>query len=220
MSESSVKKTLGANFDQSIIFYKIANMNVDVEVSNTNENSINSEDSYHPRYMLQNSAYETVEVNGKCEIEVKEEPIQIQAVEIQFNKEIEIYEKPIAFKMESYHSKHDLTHAGKISYQCSFCSKSFSHTKQLYIHMSTHLIVAIQSLESHPPSVPVHTGIAIYECSPCDTVSKHRGHLNNHIRTHIGEKSYQCIKCDKAFSQNNHLKLHQRTHTGHKPYQC
>ncbi|CAL4256343.1 unnamed protein product, partial [Meganyctiphanes norvegica] len=123
---------------------------MDEEVKHDNENIIKSEESYHPHDILQNSAYETVKVEFNSEIEVKEEPVQIQAGGIQIKKEIEIYEEPIAFTGESYLVKHDLTHTisekshqltlhtEKGIYLCSQCDKAFSHRHLLKHHLRTH----------------------------------------------------------------------------------
>ncbi|CAL4253793.1 unnamed protein product, partial [Meganyctiphanes norvegica] len=123
MSESIVKENHGANFDQSVSFNKIANVNMGVEV-----NHDKSEKNCYSYDVLQNSACETVEVEFKCEIETKEEPIQIQAIGIKLKKEIEIYEEPIEF-----------THTGGKLYHCNICDNEFSQKSDFIKHQRTHI---------------------------------------------------------------------------------
>ncbi|CAL4146916.1 unnamed protein product, partial [Meganyctiphanes norvegica] len=166
---------------------------MDVEVKHDNNNSIESEKSCHSNDILQNSTYETVRVKVNCDIEVKEEPMQIEDVGMQLKNEIEIYEEPIAFTGERYLVKHNLTQTSREkSHQCSICKESFSQTNQLYIHTSTHLSVTIQQLDSHPLSVTLHTGNGKFICSQCDKEFSHRRLLKHHLMTHTGEKPYQC----------------------------
>ncbi|CAL4146918.1 unnamed protein product, partial [Meganyctiphanes norvegica] len=180
----------------SISFYKITIVNMDVEVKHDNNNINESEESCHPNDILQNSTYETVKVKVNCDIEVNEEPMQIEDVGIQLKKEIEIYEEPIASTGERYLVKNDLTQTSREkSHQCSLCKESFSQTNQLYIHMSTHLqavqVGAMGKLDFHPLSVTLHTGNDIYLCSQCDKAFSHIRLLKHHLRTHTGEKPYQ-----------------------------
>ncbi|CAL4154786.1 unnamed protein product, partial [Meganyctiphanes norvegica] len=96
------------------------------------------------------SIYRKVEVNGEDEINVKEEPINMKSVEINFAKEIVLNDEPIAFTWESHLVKHELTHTEEKSYQCSICDKKFSHNFLLIRHQV------------------VHTGDKPYQCSQCD----------------------------------------------------
>ncbi|CAL4129806.1 unnamed protein product, partial [Meganyctiphanes norvegica] len=119
--------------------------------------------------------------------------------------------------VESYLLKNDVTHiTGEKSYQCSFCNKYFSQTKQLYIHMSTRLSVVIQKLDSHPLSVPVHSGNGIFKCSQGDKTFSRRRHLKNHTRTHTRRKTFKCSPCEKDFSHESDLIIHKMTHSGEK----
>ncbi|CAL4178335.1 unnamed protein product [Meganyctiphanes norvegica] len=215
MNKSIMKDKIGANLIKLSVSTRNANVKMEVEVKHGNKNSIKSEESYHPHDICQNSEYETVKLKVNCKIEVKEEPILVQAIGKQLKKETEIHEEPSAFTVENYLVKHDLIHTDEKSYQCSFCQKSFSHTNKLYIHMSTHRSVAIQKLDSQP--LPVHTGNGVYIGSQCDKNFSQKRYLKNHPTSHIGENPYQCSQCDKAFSHKNNLIKHQRTHTGEKP---
>ena len=88
------------------------------------------------------------------------------------------------------------------SYQCRFCSKTYTRHSALIIHMR------------------IHTGERPYSCSVCERTFRQAGGLESHMRSHTGEKPYQCDICDRRFSHSNAAKNHRRTHTGEKPYQC
>ncbi|CAL4118283.1 unnamed protein product [Meganyctiphanes norvegica] len=189
MTESILEEKCGAYFDQRISFYKITNVNKDIEVKHDIENSIYSEESYHPHNSLQNSAYETVKVKVKCENEVKEEPLQVQTSGIQLKKEIEMYEEPIDCAVENYLVKHDPTDTGE---KLDQCEQPFSHRLHLKNHLRTHA-------EEKP-----------YQCSQCDKTFSNNYNLKSHLRTHTGEKPYQC---DQAFSNKSNFNKNRRIHT-------
>ncbi|CAL4110491.1 unnamed protein product, partial [Meganyctiphanes norvegica] len=82
-----------------------------------------------------------------AKFQLKEEPKDIQALEINIKKEIETYEEPITHTEERYLVKHELAHTREKSYQCSQCGKVFSLKSDLTIHQR------------------IHTGEKPYQCS-------------------------------------------------------
>lgn len=112
---------------------------------------------------------------------------------------------------------------------CTQCSKVFSRTINLQLHMAA-----------------VHSGNRPFKCDTCDatfsrkeTYMRH-GHVNNrpflcsvcgntyarrhirdiHERAHFGDKRYGCSFCNKRFVTNQKKTNHERTHTGEKPFGC
>ncbi|CAL4135021.1 unnamed protein product, partial [Meganyctiphanes norvegica] len=116
-----------------------------------NEESIIQDESIYPQNSLRKSLYGNVEVNVKEEIEVKEEPININSVEISIAKETVICDKRIAFPLGSHLVKHGLTHTEKKSYQCSIRDETLSQNCLI-----KHEIV--------------HTRDKPYQCCQCDKI--------------------------------------------------
>ncbi|CAL4109835.1 unnamed protein product [Meganyctiphanes norvegica] len=216
MSELIVKEEIGVDFAKPICFYKVKNRNSNiVEVKQITENGCKPEESAHLYGAFQNSTSGTFEVKVNKEIEVDEEPKQVQDVKMKC-EELEIKDEPIVFTGENCqysqgdktftHTnspiKHQRSHTGKKPYQCSHCDKVFSKN----CHRITHQ--------------RIHTGEKPYQCSQCDKAFSRSDTLTKHQRTHTGVKPYQCIQCDKAFSFKDNLTEHQKTHNREKPYQC
>ena len=77
-----------------------------------------------------------------------------------------------------------------LKYQCTVCSKSYSHPRLLNRH-----------LQSHTPYKKHH-------CPRCGKGFNDAFDLKRHIRTHTGVKPFKCQKCDKAFTQRCSLEAH------------
>ncbi|CAL4101703.1 unnamed protein product, partial [Meganyctiphanes norvegica] len=120
----------------------------------------------------------------KEEIEIKEEPINIQDVDIKLENGIEVHEELLDFAEKKYLVKHEplhgddklhqRTHSGEKKYQCSHYDNVFSTNSYLMEHLRT------------------HTGEKPYKCSQCNMAFLHKSNLIQHLRTHTGEKPYQC----------------------------
>ena len=52
-------------------------------------------------------------------------------------------------------------------------------------------------------------------CLKYDKIFSITGHLKEHERTHMAEKSFKCTNCDKSFSTYS---TRDQTHTGEKPF--
>ncbi|CAJ1070322.1 zinc finger protein 436 [Xyrichtys novacula] len=114
--------------------------------------------------------------------------------------------------------------------RCPTCSKTFSRTNSLNIHVKTQhgekahnccycgkRFGRADLLKSHKRT---HTGERPYSCNLCSKTYAHPSQLRIHKRTHTGEKPYSCSYCGRCFNEHNQLKVHLRTHTGEKPYKC
>ncbi|XP_046408749.1 zinc finger protein 271-like [Ischnura elegans] len=59
-----------------------------------------------------------------------------------------------------------------------------------------------------------------YSCRICEKCFFRIDHLNEHMRSHVGDKPYVCDVCSKPISSKKNLVIHCRTHTGERPFSC
>ncbi|CAL4183797.1 unnamed protein product, partial [Meganyctiphanes norvegica] len=150
----------------------------DIEVKHDNETSIKPDESYILKKVLEHSAYGFVDINVKEKIEVKEEPIYIQAVEIKLEEEIEMSSQCDNAVLQNRNLiKQQRTTTGEKPYQRNQCDKVFTQNSNLVKHQS------------------IHTGVEPYQCSQCDKVFSNNNYLIIHQRTHTGERPYNCSQC-------------------------
>ncbi|CAL4213325.1 unnamed protein product, partial [Meganyctiphanes norvegica] len=167
-------------------------------MEHNNEGNIKQNESYSQN-VLRNSPTDILEVKVKEEIEVNEEPIEVQAGK---GESIEC-DNDLSYNSNS--KKHLYVHIREKQYQCIQSDILSKHSNQ-----SNHL--------------RTHTGEKSYKCIQCDKTFTLRSdlikHQIKHHITYIGEKPYQCSQCDKAFSDNITLIEHKITHSVEKQYQC
>lgn len=88
------------------------------------------------------------------------------------------------------------------NYQCNYCSKKFTQSTHLEVHVRSHI------------------GYKPYQCNYCGKRFTQGGNLRTHLRLHTGERPFECDICDRKFSRKGNLQLHKLTHEHLKPYEC
>lgn len=94
------------------------------------------------------------------------------------------------------------THTGVKPYVCNVCSRAFTKSTYLQLHLRT------------------HSGEKPYICQYCNRAFARANTLARHITMHTGEAKYQCTTCKKSFRRLTSLNEHVYTHTGQRPYAC
>lgn len=94
------------------------------------------------------------------------------------------------------------THTGHRPYVCKVCSRAFTKSTYLQLHLRT------------------HSGEKPYICQYCSRAFARANTLARHITMHTGEAKYCCNICEKKFRRLTSLNEHMYTHTGQRPYAC
>ena len=63
-------------------------------------------------------------------------------------------------------------------------------------------------------------GALWHHCRFCEHAAKHKGDINRHEASHLGDKGFECQYCDYTFTRKDLLVMHERTHTGERPFEC
>jgi uncharacterized Zn-finger protein len=105
-----------------------------------------------------------------------------------------------------------------LCYQCTKCSKLFSHKLHLKSHMAQH---------KHSLSVPATvsttttTTASKIICNECGKQFNSQSDFNRHLQiAHNAVKPYKCSICSMAFYDISSKNRHEKEHSGLKPYRC
>ena len=91
-----------------------------------------------------------------------------------------------------------------ITYSCGSCSKLFSTSHGLEVHVR----------RSHSE------GQRPYSCNICDKTFGHSVSLTQHRAVHSQERSFSCPQCGKSFKRSSTLSTHLLIHSDTRPYPC
>ncbi|XP_038210720.1 zinc finger protein 391-like [Zerene cesonia] len=125
---------------------------------------------------------------------------------------------------------HMATHEEKKKFNCSQCTRTFTHKSNLLIHLKQHSGIkdhicevcgagfyTQKSLIRHNL---IHKGDRPFQCHLCSKKFIARCDLTRHLRIHAGYKPYKCTACTMSFNAKHQLQNHERMHTGERPYSC
>ena len=112
-------------------------------------------------------------------------------------------------------------HDKKISvcYQCSKCSKLFTHKLHLKSHMQQHKL-------NDQPQQPVASSSTTANslkiiCNECGKQFNSQSDFNRHLQiAHNAVKPYKCSICSMSFYDISSKNRHEKEHSGLKPYRC
>ncbi|CAL4216749.1 unnamed protein product, partial [Meganyctiphanes norvegica] len=145
-------------------------------MSHVHKNIISTDEGHYPEEMMRKSVYGICKMNIKEKIEENDEPIKIQAADIELKEEMDINYDPIYFTEGSYFIKKEGSLKGQLRtnirenpYQCIQCNEAFSYNSNLINHMKT------------------HCGEKLYQCRRCDKAFSNNNSLIKHQRKHTGE---------------------------------
>ena len=86
--------------------------------------------------------------------------------------------------------KHNkIYHSGWSRLNCKLCKKSYTSTRDLKLHITS------------------HTGERPYLCTECPKTYRLPNHLKEHLSIHSGQKPYSCSLCKKCFSNASTLNI-------------
>ncbi|XP_073964009.1 longitudinals lacking protein, isoforms N/O/W/X/Y-like [Choristoneura fumiferana] len=81
-------------------------------------------------------------------------------------------------------------HMGEKHFQCDKCSMTFSHKKNLNLHIMK------------------HQDVKNFKCKLCGKAFKWRNNLTEHEKTHVKIKKHVCGVCEAAFVKHRSLQHH------------
>ena len=111
----------------------------------------------------------------------------------------------------------------KKAYQCKLCSKSFSESKDLNVHLLTHksLRGRIRKFpEGSIQGIWIHSAEKYPEYKQYGKASAVKSRFTRRHRARYEEKTLKYDQCDRVFTQKCALTVHLGTHGGEKPCQC
>lgn len=103
-------------------------------------------------------------------------------------------------KHKQFHCSASPTSQAKKSFNCEFCTKTYTSLGALKMHIRTH-------------TKPC-------KCHLCGKAFSRPWLLQGHIRTHTGDKPFSCQFCHRAFADKSNLRAHLQTHSDVKKYSC
>lgn len=135
------------------------------------------------------------------------------------------------YKSTSSLNVHKSTHLGIPKYECQHCNKKFitwssrfSHIRIRHTVYDKHVCEICSKGFSDSNKLKVHiwqhTGETPYPCEQCDMAFKSKTELRSHMLKHTGIRNYPCPICDKRFLSGKHVKQHMVTHTGERRHKC
>ncbi|KAK3922063.1 Zinc finger protein 45 [Frankliniella fusca] len=109
----------------------------------------------------------------------------------------------LQFNSHTKFTQHELMHTGEKKYNCSDCSRSFTHKHSLIGHIKEQ-----------------HTGEVNFRCDVCGKGFVHQSTFNVHKKTHSTEKPLKCPDCGKCFTQMKNLRVHRQIHSASRTHTC
>jgi uncharacterized Zn-finger protein len=104
-----------------------------------------------------------------------------------------------------------------VCYQCSKCSKLFTHKLHLKSHMQQH---KSNDQPAAPPSSTTTNSLKII-CNECGKQFNSQSDFNRHLQiAHNAVKPYKCSICSMSFYDISSKNRHEKEHSGLKPYRC
>ena len=106
-----------------------------------------------------------------------------------------------------------------LCYQCTKCSKLFSHKLHLKSHMAQHK--NLLSVAASVSSSSTTTTASKIICNECGKQFNSQSDFNRHLQiAHNAVKPYKCSICSMAFYDISSKNRHEKEHSGLKPYRC
>lgn len=106
-------------------------------------------------------------------------------------------------------------------YQCHYCSKSYSQSSSLKIHIrfvTKDIVLIIISTNKTFQLNRSHTQEKNYVCEICEKGFTNASDLGKHKLIHDPVKKYRCEECQRPFTQKIHLKKHLEKHHPNASY--
>ena len=114
---------------------------------------------------------------------------------------------------QAVHSEQDKKMS--VCYQCSKCSKLFTHKLHLKSHMQQHKLNNDQIL-----ATTANSTFKII-CNECGKQFNSQSDFNRHLQiAHNAVKPYKCSICSMSFYDISSKNRHEKEHSGLKPYRC
>lgn len=120
-------------------------------------------------------------------------------------------------------------HSGEQTHECTICSKKFTRSDSLRIHLLIHSGKKPHPCEEHECNIckgkfTSRENLRIHEtfqhslkCYKCHKQFRSMIGLKRHLRAHTGKT---CSLCGKNFARAKDFKVHLLTHSKPKPYEC
>ncbi|CAG5896368.1 unnamed protein product [Menidia menidia] len=100
------------------------------------------------------------------------------------------------------------------------CQRLSAAAEEIFTEFEKTVVHYEKEIDHLENHMRTHIGENPFLCPTCGKRFKTSSQFYSHQKVHFGGKPFVCTICGKGFPVKYHLKVHERTHSGEKPFVC